>query len=485
MKERIRDYTEFQQRVRRHRPSDLLPLIARTSIATHRPDVFLKDRLILPWGLAAAAKESIRAGNEHRPEGVTSDDIQEICASFNSLRDPLLKKEPNSEPLRSFFVRISFEQFPYQQSIFEEMARVYALLGDLPSTGLRVLSSTTWQELLGCSLLEFVGAGFLFSVGAEKNDGYFDLAWLGQDNFKPIVEEVPADVIRHTLREHFGAPMETLKQIANQWTSAQEEWRRFDFNPLKAHPFVHMPDGRYLAPIINFVSHKISAESLFYTGMAAFGEPFSEDIGVLLQDYVGQQLELTKAHVIPEIVYDKGQKRSADWFLVFPDLVVIIEVKSTRLTQGARAGGPRLDADLDRAIGKAFDQISTTEARLQEAHPDFSQVPKDRRRVALTVTLEPYWAANSKMVREILNEPPIPTMVCSIRDLEHYCSLAMSSDGAGLLTDILDDEEKRTWGLGNALPSARGIRNPILDAAWDKYPWGDRMDRPETAETSP
>jgi hypothetical protein len=399
VKERTRPYSEFQQRVRRHRPSELLPLIARTSIAYHAPEVFLRDRLILPWGLATAAKESIRAGNEHRPEGVTIDDIREICASFNSLRDPLLKKEPNSEPLRSFFVRISFEQFSYQQSMFEEMARVYALLGELPPSGLRALDPTTWQNLLGCSIIEFVGAGFLFSVGALKNDGYFDLAWLGKENFRPIVEEVPADVIQHTLRTHFGASIEALKDIANRWTSPQDEWKRFDFNPLRTHPFVHLQDDRYLAPVLNFVFHKISAESLFYTGIAALGEAFSEDIGLLLQDYVGRQLGLTRGEVVAEIIYDKGQKRSADWFLIFPDLVVIIEVKSTRLTQEARAGGPRLDADIQRAIGKGFDQVSTTESLLREDHPAFSRIPKDRRRVGLVVTLEPYWSANSPMVR--------------------------------------------------------------------------------------
>ena len=106
-----------------------------------------------------------------------------------------------------------------------------------------------------------------------------------------------------------------------------------------------------------------------------------------------------------------------------------------------------------------------------------TDIPKDRRRVALAVTLEPYWASNSPMVREILPPPAIPTLTCSIRELEHYCALAITDDGARLLTDIFDDAEKWTWGMGTALPSTRGLRNPILDAAWEQYPWGDRVQK--------
>jgi hypothetical protein len=107
-------YEEFEVRVRRHRTSDLLPAIARVAIELEERGVRPEDeRLLLPWGLMAAVKESVRAGNEHRSGGVSLRDVQEICGAFNALADPLLdhEREPELGALHSFFVRVAYEQF--------------------------------------------------------------------------------------------------------------------------------------------------------------------------------------------------------------------------------------------------------------------------------------------------------------------------------------------------------------------------------------
>lgn len=99
-------YDEFEARVRRHRPSELLPAIAQIAIGLEERGTPLPgDRLLLPWGLMAAAKESVRAGNEHREPGVTLRDVQEICGAFNAVVDPLGERERDPElgALHSFF----------------------------------------------------------------------------------------------------------------------------------------------------------------------------------------------------------------------------------------------------------------------------------------------------------------------------------------------------------------------------------------------
>lgn len=468
---RERSYSEFRQRIRRHRPSDLLPAIARISSSYSHPDDFLANRQFVPWALACAAKESLSSGTEFRPPGATDRDVSEICAMFGSLRDPTLAA--GEDPLRRVFVRMLYEQFPYQQSMYEEIARTYALFST-PEQGLKVIGPGVWETLLGCSLVDFIGAAFLLAVGAQNNQGYFDSSWLSQDNFKLVLEEVNEAAIIATLTKHYATTEEEFKADCVQHASRSNEWRRYDFNPLKAKPFVLMPDGRYLAPVVNLVSQKISPETLFYAGIERFGKDFADDVGILLQEYVGGHLDLIPATLIREIEYNRGQARSVDWIVVFDDLVLLIEVKATRLTQEARMGRERLDLDIQRAVGKAFDQINRTETLLREDHPDFKSVPTDRPRLGLVVTLEPYWMANSPFVREILPDTLVPTMACSVRELEHFVALSLGGRGAAVLRDVLMDEEKRTWALGNALPPRRDERNPLLDAAWDRLPWKDR-----------
>jgi hypothetical protein len=103
-------YTDFVQRVRRHRPSDLLIALAHTSIRLFEPDAWTAERVRLPWAIAAAAKASIVNGNEHRKPGVTDTDVIEICHAYNALDTPLAHKPAGtSETLGAFLVRTSYE----------------------------------------------------------------------------------------------------------------------------------------------------------------------------------------------------------------------------------------------------------------------------------------------------------------------------------------------------------------------------------------
>ncbi len=39
------------------------------------------------------------------------------------------------------------------------------------------------------------------------------------------------------------------------------------------------------------------------------------------------------------------------------------------------------------------------------------------------------------------------------------------------LPAIVSDPDRSTWSLGNGLSPHADARNPILDAAWESYPW--------------
>lgn len=147
--------------------------------------------------------------------------------------------------------------------------------------------------------------------------------------------------------------------------------------------------------------------------------------------------------------------------------MLLVEAKSTRLTQLARMGGPKLADDVQRRLGKAFKQIANTESLVRNSHTALSHIPNDHRHIGLVVTLGPYHMSNTDALRASL---PDPTVVGSIRELEHLVNM-VSQYGIGRLTSIVDDDDdRRQWNLDVALGPADLPKNPTLDAALNSLP---------------
>lgn len=201
-------------------------------------------------------------------------------------------------------------------------------------------------------------------------------------------------------------------------------------------------------------------------------EAFTRDLGVLFQAYVGAQLgQLGEVQIIPEVRYD-GDQRSVDWFMVWPDMVVLVEAKSTRLTQPARMGREALRADVERAIGKAFKQIERTATLVRGRHRAFSHIPADREIVGLVATLEPYFLANSPLLHQFLPALSVPTTIAAVREVERLVGIGLRRPLPPLLREVLGDPERRTWDISIALREVeRDARNPLLDEAWKELPW--------------
>jgi hypothetical protein len=80
--------------------------------------------------------------------------------------------------------------------------------------------------------------------------------------------------------------------------------------------------------------------------------------------------------------------------------------------------------------------------------------------------------ANS-MAREFLPATDIPTMVASVREVEHLVGIGQRRPVSGVLSEIIrPDDERRTWELGTALGAfdESADRNPLLDSAWARLP---------------
>ncbi|MFY9487210.1 MAG: hypothetical protein WAP35_00740 [Solirubrobacterales bacterium] len=456
--------------MRRHRPSELLTEIAAVSIAI-APDGMWDSRtggLCFPWSLAVTARESIRAGTEHRKSGVTRHDLAQICEIYNNLFDPIA----DDNDVLATLVRSAFEQFPFQESLYFGIARS-RLLFEKPSpqiTGkLKIVDAAFWQNVTGQPLDTFLDTGLLLGVGALRNGGLFDLAWFKQPNFAPIAQHLSEDTVRTLMHDAFATDTVAYKSMCP--SSYKRGLERVSFNPLLVRPFLHQADERFLAPIPQFVFWRASAPSLYYIALDHLSgsdrNDFTDDVGELFEDYVVRQaLQLPLEQPVQrEIEYESG-KKSTDAILVWPGFILLVEAKATRLTEESRAGGSTLRTEIDRTIGRAFEQLDTTAKLIHDRHPAFDHLPVGLPIYGAVVTLEPYHFINTPLGRsEIAKDPSIPVVVTSVQNFERFVADAIADPvDANQMLELLDDNGK-TWKIDDLIRRnlAAGHRNPMLD----------------------
>jgi hypothetical protein len=144
-----------------------------------------------------------------------------------------------------------------------------------------------------------------------------------------------------------------------------------------------------------------------------------------------------------------------DWIVVFDDLVLLVEAKATRTRAATRAADVTAQDSYQATLGKAFNQINRTYRALQVRVAGFDHIPKDLPVLGLVATLDPWYMANS-MAREFLPATDIPTMVASVREVEHLVGIAQRRSVSGVLSEIMRaDDERRTWKLGHCFGSLR------------------------------
>lgn len=475
------DDQEFVQRVRRHVPASLVPIVARYGAAFSEQEQYFKrhSAQYAPWVLAEVARASLVYGTDFNRKPATDDDLLSCCAAYQSLPDRELERDEEGA-VGNFFLRLAGEQLTFQQSVLNDLARTAALFEQTTPRKVLRTASPGWPErLLGCRLKEYVGAAILLHTSALKNAGTFDLKWLTQPNFEEVTREVPADVLRLVIEKQYMATREELRAIQQEVEGRtgvpNRDYRRFGFNPLSRRPVVAGLADTLVIPVPGFIVRRASPLGIYYSGMAQWGSGFSADLGELFEVYVGRQLDLLPdVRVLPEIAF--GRKKGAlsvDWFAVFDDCVVLVEVKSTRPTEPIRLADGRAGEELRRMLGHAVDQLSTSAGRVRSGEPGFEEVPSDRPMVGLVVTMEPFHTVNIPFTSSHLPQCDIPFAVCSALDLEHLVTVSDVSVGR-LLLDHLTDPNKKGWSVSSALTGHAHGRNAVIDEGWASYPWKEQ-----------
>jgi hypothetical protein len=461
----------------------MVPLVARYGAAFADRTAYLRadSAVFAPWVLAEVARASLIYGTEFNRTQATDNDLLSCCAAYQALGDPELGRR-GPDAIGHFLLRIAGEQLTFQQSILNDLSRPVALLEQTkPRKALTVATSGWPERLFGCTLQDYVGAAILLHTGALRNSGTFDLEWLSQPHFAEVTREVPADVLRRVIGDQYAATGEQLRDLqhaAEARTGIPDgQYRRFGFNPLSSRPVVAGLADTLLIPVPAFIVRKASSLGIYYTGLEKWGTQFSADLGELFEAYVGRQLELLPdATVFPEVAYGRKKgERSVDWFAVFDDCVVLVEVKSTRPTEPVRLADNRLADALGGILSQAVRQLNTSASLIRNRQPGFEDVPSDRPLVGLVVTMEPFHTVNTPFTSDYLASCDIPFRVCSALELEQLVTVSDVSVGR-LLLDHLRDPEKDGWSVQSALTGHTGTRNKIIDDAWATYPWKSELD---------
>lgn len=473
-------YSAFRQACRAFKPSELVPAIACMSAGLGMPPYSNKVRHSTPpWGLAAAARESLLYGNEYRSKLVDDKALLELMGKFQITTDLNDTDIQGKHFIINEVTRMTYEQFPYQESIFEELARSHAwMVEGLSDVETRVINEDSLAAMLdGVSLREAIGATFFLQVGALQNGGAYLSSWLDQPNFSEVLKIYPRANIEKMAARLTTTP-EGFRAAYKEHSVGSDRAARFDYNPLVATPFVDLGDGP-VAPATQLILRTVTPGGLYYAGLAKHGKAFADDLGGLFEHYIGRQLKMLEgAEVLPEVVFGKGGgDKSVDWFVIFSNLVILVEVKSRRLGPAARATDTVLMESLGETMGGARKQLKRTVKNLSHDHPAFADIPRDRPIVALIVTAEPYYTGAAYLLdheESVIpggSLPDVPVAAVSARDMENL--VTHGADVEPMLLAEIAKSSGRAINLRD-LGKKAGVENAILSKAWDAYPWPKR-----------
>ncbi len=469
------------QQVRAHRPSELLPALAREGAGLFDGGPLRVDPAGLhPWVLAGLARESLAYGNEHRAAPVTAATVASLHNTYTALTDPFLRPDDGVGPW-DLLLRTAYEQLGWQGSVFGSLARFGAMFDRDFGAGYAVLGRGPLRELLGADPGEYFGVAMLLTVSAQVNVGWFDPGWLDQPQFADVLRELSRETVLDVFHGAYAEAFATVAARARADRNPEKELRKHDLNPLVATPYVRMPDGRYLAPAPTLVPDRASLAAVYFAGRDRWGDAFTVDLGRLVEAYAGEQLALVPgATLTPERTYGRGGgSLTVDWVMVLPDAVLLVEVKSARVAQPGRLDAAGFHDDVKRDVGKGFRQVAATAALLRDGHPVMGGVPTDLPVRGLIVTAEPHYLINNPVYRRGLPDPTVPTVVLSLEELENGVSLSLRRPPGGVFLGLTDWEATEGVAVGAVLRreyEASGLErwdNPILDEAWARYPFGD------------
>jgi hypothetical protein len=354
---------------------------------------------------------------------------------------------------------------PVQFNLRDEMCRAWLLVGE-PYPG---CADHKWETVLGVPLDARIRLVFFLFVWAAQNQGVIDRRLLDAPNMKAAIDAAGG-------RDGVELVMQDLSTTKMQFRNRDEEerrgratMRRTDFNPLVRYPLIEQSTELYVVPSLPLLLQTVFTYGLYYRGIEAWGNGFSDDLGARVEAYTGANLGMVRgATVIPEIRYGKSQNRSVEWIIVFDECVVLVECKSARVGLEALQSPDGEKAVIERYIARAASQIDKTAECIMNQIPGFESVPSDRPILGIVVTPEEIMFANLPIDRFVVPSR-IPFDVLSLRDLDALATVETEHIGELLVRHFENRDPLGGNFISELRQSTRFGRHPGLEGAWSRF----------------
>jgi hypothetical protein len=472
MLEQVVSDFEYRQRVRRYKPSSLVPLVAANAARYWQQGDWLKSpyRKYMPWALADAARVSLASGTEHNRSEATDQDLLQVLNAFSKLDDPFLR----DGDAHAFLLRMAGQQLTWQVPEYETVARTSAIFTQTPPIQPMECLQPGWDiNLLGCTLREYVGTAQLAWASAVSCAGRFDPAVFDTPDGELIARHVGHETVTRVLDAHFATSADQFRAAEKEVMARagrNERLRRYTYNPLRGRPLLTGFGPGYLCPVPYLALAKVTPWGVYFTGLSHYGDSFARDLGHLFEQYIGRQLRLlSDAQVHGEVTYGrKDGRKTVDWIVVLPEAVLLVEVKSAIPTEPVRLGTPDAAGAIMAKLGKALRQIDATAELIADRDPALAFVPADLPVLGLAVTLEPFHIANAAFGQ--LPATSTRVTVADAAEIEKLVTITDTPAGR-LLLQRAGDEVRSIWSLDAEFQGHARTRNSVLDQAWDSYPW--------------
>ena len=421
-----------------------------------------------PFSLAAIARDVVLNGPKRGGRRPRLEDLERLCNRYLNLYDPIFSTRRTSGSFDRYTVRIAYEQFAFQLSPLSELARSWVLYSETPEMMHEPrLDSASWAGVLGCDLDDFIRTNFIWYIKAMRNNGWVDLEDLPTNE---IIAQagLRLDTDVKTVGEMLLTASFTELRNHPQNSKVIKGLEKYRFNPFEAKPYLRIA-GNYLAPSLHLAAQRTWTRNLYYDRVREPG--FTDALGPVFETYIGRQLRLLSKEITctiyDKVIFDRGngEEESIDWFVVFQELVLLVEVKSTRLTEESRLGLDRLQPDIGRTLGIAFKQLETTAQMMREGAIEFSHLPVDRPLLGLAVTLEPYWILGDQDLLPIQPHGIVAHPV-SCGELEDMVSAGLAGPITSNLMKLVSDSRVGGRRFNSALSGLPKVDNPILDNAF-------------------
>jgi hypothetical protein len=344
-------------------------------------------------------------------------------------------------------IKISYNQFRYQENPFNILSRslyLYRKLWTRVDKGNEISVLKEIESIIGIPY----DAAIAYCIALVGNkDGYFF------PDQKEAIEEI-SRLLKHKITdiEH------------NQFL----DWISYDYSGIKNHdglvnPFILRPvintkcepeqgKGRlFVVASCSNLFFKIS-DGIYFPLIDRFNKggsdnKFKEVFGYVFQEYIGDLLKfyLKTPDVKAEIKYTKNKNKidSADWFVVYGESMIIIEVKQSSIFLKSKALAKTADIknDLNKTLTKAAIQLLRTKNDIISGKfPELSEFSSVKTFKLLIVTSDPLYSANSFCKQFIAKEVSLKEDefdIININELEYL--MDNQTDGNSFL-DILENK---------------------------------------------